>query len=838
MKKNFLTLLLLSFLGVTGLYSQPNWYYTFNSSNHTILVPGTALLTIDNQPLVPGDFVGVFYDSLGTLACAGYSEFTGVNIAVAAWGEDLLTGGNNGFAANEAFKWKIYRASDGLVVDAEATYSTTGFPHTGFFAENGMSGVESLIAFSPATPELPWTFTNTGNNHTILVPGTATMTINNQPLVPGDYVGVFFDSLGTLACAGYAEITGQNTALTAWGVDATTGGNNGFANNEVFKWKIWRAVDGQIFNAEAEYNTVSFPHAGNYLVNGMSGIQSLTGITGVDIAVGNLVEPADPCAGLSTTEAIAFEIVNLGSANADTIYISYSMDNGTTVFVDTLYQSIAPGTAYIHFVSETFDLSVSGSYTFGVELETPNDLNAGNNAAILAINNFPPVVPDFNAMDTAFCSSASPVILEAQPTGGVYSSLNLPILTVGGNPVVFFNQPGSFEISYTYTDGNGCVSVVVQGFTVDLSPSLNLPANAYFCEDDEATVTAPAGFASYEWSNGSTAETLVVNQSGVYSLTVSAANGCTATDAITVNELPLPDLVFFGDAGFCEGGSTTIGVNAVSNAVYSWSNGSVNNQISVSDPDTYSVTITLNGCSVSDSLEVEEYPLPSIDLGADIESCEGETEILDAGIFTSYIWSTGATTATIEVSESDDYSVTVTDGNACSDSDNVEVDFLSLPEVDFNFTINELSVNFTSISLWASDFTWDFGDGNTSTEESPTHVYAGAGTYQVVHEAINYCGESEIEKEVIISLDVAENNTQPVRMMPNPVKESLTIQVEQEMGVEQINLYSMEGKLIRTIHTLKTDNQFTLSMADLSTGVYFVELKGNQHQSLHKIIKE
>lgn len=82
-----------------------------------------------------------------------------------------------------------------------------------------------------------WTYTNTGLSHTILMQGTIPVTIDGVQVSAGDYLGVFYDlNGGGLACAGYAQWTGSQISVIAYG--AQTGMNNGFATGESFKWKI------------------------------------------------------------------------------------------------------------------------------------------------------------------------------------------------------------------------------------------------------------------------------------------------------------------------------------------------------------------------------------------------------------------------------------------------------------------------------------------------------------------------------------------------------------------------------------------------------------------------
>jgi PKD repeat protein len=51
--------------------------------------------------------------------------------------------------------------------------------------------------------------------------------------------------------------------------------------------------------------------------------------------------------------------------------------------------------------------------------------------------------------------------------------------------------------------------------------------------------------------------------------------------------------------------------------------------------------------------------------------------------------------------------------------------------VDFTFKVNGLTVQFTKHTQGATSWTWDFGDGATSTQRNPEHTYADAGTYTV-----------------------------------------------------------------------------------------------------------
>ncbi|MBT3207012.1 MAG: hypothetical protein HN704_12590 [Bacteroidetes bacterium] len=135
------------FIDDLSVPTTPNWQYSVTSANHTILILGTIDITINSIQIEGGDYVGVFYDSSGTLKCGGYSEYQNIgNSTISAWENDGTTSGKDGFYANEQFVWKIWDASENTEFIAEATYMQVGFSHFGNFATNGLSGLANLTA--------------------------------------------------------------------------------------------------------------------------------------------------------------------------------------------------------------------------------------------------------------------------------------------------------------------------------------------------------------------------------------------------------------------------------------------------------------------------------------------------------------------------------------------------------------------------------------------------------------------------------------------------------------------------------------------------------------------
>jgi D-lyxose ketol-isomerase len=282
---------------------------------------------------------------------------------------------------------------------------------------------------------------------------------------------------------------------------------------------------------------------------------------------------------------------------------------------------------------------------------------------VVSVNPLPPATVTPSG-PTTFCAGGS-VTLSA-PAGYSYSWSN-------GATTRSINVTSSGSYRVTVTDANGCSALSASvPVTVNSLPPATISANGptTFCAGGTVRLTAPAGY-SYAWSNGATMQSIDVTSSGSYSVAVTNASGCSTTSASTsviVNPLPTPAITAGGPTTFCAGGSVTLTSSAASG--YLWSNGATTQSIVVSASGNYSVTITnASGCSAtsaSTAVTVNPLPTPAITAGGPTTFCAGGSVTLTSSAATGYLWSTGATTQSIAVNATGNYSVTVTDANGCS----------------------------------------------------------------------------------------------------------------------------------------------------------------------------
>ncbi|MDX1479187.1 MAG: gliding motility-associated C-terminal domain-containing protein, partial [Saprospiraceae bacterium] len=288
----------------------------------------------------------------------------------------------------------------------------------------------------------------------------------------------------------------------------------------------------------------------------------------------------------------------------------------------------------------------------------------------------------------------------------------------------------------TVTDPNGCTGSDDLFVTVNPAPSPVISGDTSICTG-ESTMLDAGVFAQYAWSTGASTQIITVNSGGIVALTVTDGNGCTGTDQIVVEEFAPPVPAITGPAEFCSG--STVSLDAGNYEVYQWSTGQSTPSITVGTPGDYGVTVTdVNGCTGEDEVFVEEIIVVATITGQ-LSICTGSTTLLDAGSFAGYAWSTGESTATIEVSEGGFYAVTVTDVNGCTATDQVEVienDNL-VPQISGPEVLCEGS----SVTLDAGVFDsyqWSTG---ASTQ---TIVVFSSGDYGVTVSDINGCTGDDV----------------------------------------------------------------------------------------------
>ncbi len=256
--------------------------------------------------------------------------------------------------------------------------------------------------------------------------------------------------------------------------------------------------------------------------------------------------------------------------------------------------------------------------------------------------------------DLTLCPGQT-VVLNATTTNATYLWQNNST-----GPTFTVTAAGTYWVRITV---GACVASDTVHVYFSTNPIVNLGNDTTLCPSQTLVLNATTPTCTYHWQNNATTPTLTVTTAGTYSVTVTNSNGCTGSDAINVNYATSPTPSITGPTSICAGTTATLNAGAGFSS-YLWSTTATTQSISISNIGTYTVTVSnSNGCTGSASLTVSQTASPTPTITGPTAICAGTSSTLDAGAgYTTYLWSTTATTQTITVTTAGIYSVTVSNG--------------------------------------------------------------------------------------------------------------------------------------------------------------------------------
>jgi len=252
--------------------------------------------------------------------------------------------------------------------------------------------------------------------------------------------------------------------------------------------------------------------------------------------------------------------------------------------------------------------------------------------------------------------------------------------------------------------------------------------------------------------------------------------------------------------------------------------------------------------SIRSAIPVQVYqpPVPEIIADGPTQLCEGEAVRLIASAAAEYLWSNGATTRSILVSDPGAYYVILTSGDGCNaQSDPVTVTQQSKPSAGFTANATGLEVSFNNESQGASNWYWNFGDGYSSTDPEPVHQYQSPGTYDIELWAFNGTCDDYFTQTISVDVSTGMAEKPPKvewKAWPNPTTGSLYVHLENIAQEREINI-SVVNLLGQTIKSEKFEvvsgsNYFMVDLSDLPASVYIVELQGTVVNESMRVVKD
>ena len=274
---------------------------------------------------------------------------------------------------------------------------------------------------------------------------------------------------------------------------------------------------------------------------------------------------------------------------------------------------------------------------------------------------------------------------------------------------------------------------------------------------------------------------------------------------------------------------------------YTWSTGASTPTIITNTAGTYSVSVTYGPpqCFAADQIVVTSSPLPNVDLGPDSTYCANEFVIDAGGDGAIYVWSDGNSSQTNTVTNSGNYSVTVTSDDGCIAEDDINLTLLEAPVVDLGENF-KLCISFNQTQLLSagnsfSSYLWSTGATTSNIVVGSGVTTVGSQNYSVTVTADNGCeGEDAVSVEysmcVGIDEDIANSN---VNLFPNPANDLVTFTAEGST-IAEVQIFDLTGKMIYSNYP--SSSRLEVNTSNYASGTYIVKVITENESATRRLI--
>ena len=320
--------------------------------------------------------------------------------------------------------------------------------------------------------------------------------------------------------------------------------------------------------------------------------------------------------------------------------------------------------------------------------------------------------------------------------------------------------------------------------TVIQSPTANITPNGVttFCQGNSVVLNANTGInLFYHWQkNGTnissaTDSSYIANQTGLYSVIVTNINNCSTTSSsvnVTVVQLPTATITPSDTIIICQGNPETLNANTGAGLSYLWQlngtniNGAIGSSCLVAQQGIYTVVVTnSNNCSTTSApVNVNVNPSPSVAITAHGNTTFCQDSVLLTANYTAgltYQWQknnvnlNGATDTLLEVYQTGNYSVVVTNPYNCTATDNVTITVNPLPIANAGNDKNICHGDTVTLNATGgATYSW-----NNGVTQGVPFVPQTTSTYIVTVTTVNNCSAQDSLKITVHPLPPAPTIT-------------------------------------------------------------------------------
>jgi PKD repeat protein len=450
----------------------------------------------------------------------------------------------------------------------------------------------------------------------------------------------------------------------------------------------------------------------------------------------------------------------------------------TTNNVTGFYWDFGDGSAQSTQVNPSHTYQNDGIYT--VQFVYYNDCDTLTYSNSIAIAN--PPVANFTYSNPTGCSPLTVTFTNASSSNSALYNWTFeggtPATSTAQNPVVAFNNKGTFNVSLTVTNSQGNNTKAIEDLvTVNSKPVPNFSKTNVGLNYTFSYTGETASQVKWHFGDGTSAIGQQVNHTyssaGTYGLKVIGTNSCgsdTLVQSLVVTLNPTANFTYNTHQGCAPLVVQYTNTSSSANSVFWLFEGGIP---SFSIDNNPQVTYTVGG----------NFDVQLIAFG----NSSNDTLIMESII-------------------------NVNDG----------------PTVYFNYTVTGATANFTNLSsAEALTYFWDFGDGNVSELKNPTHTYAANGNYNVSLFANNQCGTKSLTKVVLITtVKTNELNLEKLVLYPNPNDGIFSLEFDSpESGNYNFRVFSSTGQKVAEIRKSLSEgsNKIDFQLHDIPVGLYLLK---------------
>lgn len=434
------------------------------------------------------------------------------------------------------------------------------------------------------------------------------------------------------------------------------------------------------------------------------------------------------------------------------------------------------------------------------------------------------------------------------------------------SPNYTYTTPGIYTVTLVSSSASGCSGSATQIININVNPSIQFSGNILTgCATQTVNflnASSPTSGSQYTWNFGDNGTSSIQNPTHVYSnpgtysvkLIITTANGCVDSliklSYISIYDLPITN---FSASNNCVNSSinftnsTSISTGTITSWNWNFGDGNSNNTqnpiYSYSVAGTYVVNLTAvsnNGCQSSSSNTVLINAKPIVQFSANISSGCAPLSLNFNDLSTSttsgstYLWNFGDNATSSQQNPAHLYTSTgsytvklyVTSPSGCNDSLIKTAYIVVNPSPIANFSntsscLNSVSSFTDNSSGLVTSWSWNFGDGNTSIIQNPSHVYSTPGTFSVTLFVLNSSGcSSSITKSVTINNKPLVQFTADSLVGCSPAVINFTNQSTASLGSTNIWYFgdNSTSNLQNPSHTYSVSGNYTIKLIVSESG--------------------